>query len=282
MIWKNNSKIAFNIGLDLDAETIWRNKAVKLPGGEKYIKGPSIGRFGPNKGVYRILEILKEYDIKATWFTPVESIEKFPDAIDAILKAGHEMAHHGYDHRGNYGSTVEEQIEYIKRCQEKFIQYTGKKATGFRGTGPVFPDTERWMYSEGGFTYSSCGISGENCGWYHIEGKEKINAVNIPCRDEQMDDYCQTVFHNWPEVLEGMPRIAPYDNAYSNWVSEIEGAVRFGNSGSTAFHPQIAGTPGRAILFDKFCKHLADNPNIWCTSCDEIAKYYIEKNGGDA
>ena len=94
-----------------------------------------------------------------------------------------------------------------------------------------------------------------------------------------MDDYVQTVFHSWPAVLDGAPRIAPYRNPYDNWISEVEGAIRFGNSGSTAFHPQITGSPGRSLLFEKFCKYLADNTDIWCTTCEEIAKYYIAANG---
>lgn len=280
MIWKNGARTAFNLGFDLDGETIWRNKAVRLPNGESYLKGPSIGKYGPQKGAYRILEILDEYDIKATWFVPAETIESFPAVIEAILDKGHELSHHGYDHRGNYGQTFEDQVAYMEKCQAVFRKYAGVNALGFRGTGPVLPETEKWMYSDGGFLYSSCGISGEYCGWYEVEGF-RTSAVNIPCRDEQMDDYVQTVFHSWPAVLEGMPRIAPYRNPYDNWISEVEGAIRFGNSGSTAFHPQIAGSPGRALLFEKFCKYLAENKNVWCTTCEEIAKYYIATNGGN-
>ena len=101
MIWKNGAKTAFNIGFDLDGETIWRNKAVRLPNGESYLKGSSIGRYGPKKGAYRILEILDQYALKATWFVPAETIETFPNVIEAILDGGHEISHHGYDHRGN-------------------------------------------------------------------------------------------------------------------------------------------------------------------------------------
>jgi len=280
MIWKNGAKTAFNIGFDLDGETIWRNKAGRQLNGETYIMGPSIGRFGPVKGAFRILEILKEYDIKATWFVPAETIETFPDTIEAILKEGHELSHHGYDHRGNYGTTFEEQAAYLEKCQAVFEKYAGVKALGFRGTGPVLPETEKWMFTEGGFIYNSCGVSGEYCGWYSVNG-ERTNAINLPCRDEQMDDYVQTVFHSWPGVLEGMPRIAPYRNPYDNWVCEVEGMLRYGNSGSSAFHPQIAGTPGRAVMFERFCRYLADNKNIWCTTCEEIARYYIAENGGE-
>ena len=75
MIWPNQAKSAFNLGFDLDGETIWRNKARRLPGGDSFLKGPSIGGYGPRKGAYRILEILKEFDLKATWFIPAVMIE---------------------------------------------------------------------------------------------------------------------------------------------------------------------------------------------------------------
>lgn len=41
MIWPNQAKSAFNLGFDLDGETIWRNKARRLPGGDSFLKGPS-------------------------------------------------------------------------------------------------------------------------------------------------------------------------------------------------------------------------------------------------
>ena len=50
MIWPNQAKSAFNLGFDLDGETIWRNKARRLPGGDSFLKGPSIGGYGPRKG----------------------------------------------------------------------------------------------------------------------------------------------------------------------------------------------------------------------------------------
>lgn len=273
MRWPNGAKSAFALGFDMDGDTIWRNKTKTLPGGSGYIKGPSIGQYGTKKGALRVLEILDEFSLKSTWFIPANIVMEHPGLVETILDRGHEIGHHGLDHTGEYGATFQEQRERIERCQEIFEKYTGRRALGFRPTGALLPETERWIYSEGGFVYSSAGISGEACGWYEVEG-EPTGAVNIPCRDEQMDDYVQTVFHSYPAVLVGMPRIAPYENAYSNWVREVEGMVRMRNSGSTAFHPQIAGTPGRAVIFRSFCEYLASNRDIWCATCLEIADYY--------
>lgn len=273
MVWPNGTKCAFNLGFDLDGETIWRNKARKLQNGYSFIKGPSIGAYGPNKGASRILEILDEYDFKATWFIPAVMIEEHDEIITEILNHGHEISHHGLDHTGRYGATLSEQQDYIGRSQDIFLKYTGRKAYGMRPTGALLPETELWLYEEGGFLYSSAGTSGEGKGFYYVNGKV-TKGVNIPCRDEQMDDYVQTVLHSYPAVLEGMPRIASYDVVYSNWIREMEGMVKYGNVGSSAFHPQISGTPGRAVILESFCKYLAENKDVWCAPCITIAKYY--------
>lgn len=271
---------AFNLGFDLDGETIWRNKARRLPGGDSFLKGPSIGGYGPRKGAYRILEILKEFDLKATWFIPAVMIEEHQAVVEKILDGGHEISHHGYDHTGRYGNTLEQQQEYVEKSQELFLKYTGRKACGMRPTGALLPETEKWLYDGGGFLYSSAGTSGEGIGYYYVNG-EKTKGINVPCRDEQMDDYVQTVLHSYPAVLEGMPRIAAYDVVYTNWIREIEGMIKFGNIGSSAFHPQIAGTPGRAIILEHFCKYLAENRDIWCTTCKNIADYYRAELEGE-
>ncbi len=280
--WPKGSKCAFNLGFDLDGETIWRNKARKLPGGEGFLKGPSIGAYGPKKGAARILEVLKEFELKATWFIPAVMIEEHQEIVEKILAEGHEIAHHGLDHTGRYGASLNEQQEYIGKCQETFLNYTGRLAYGIRPTGALLPETEKWLYREGGFRYSSAGTSGEGDGYYCVDG-ERTEGINIPCRDEQMDDYVQTVFHNYPAVLEGMPRIAAYDVVYDNWIREVCGMAKAGNCGSSAFHPQIAGTPGRAVMLEKFCAYLAKNQEVWCATCLEIADY-CRKNlpGGGA
>lgn len=50
------------------------------------------------KGTRKVLEILKEYDAKATFFCTVNFALHAPDVISAILKDGHEIASHGYYH----------------------------------------------------------------------------------------------------------------------------------------------------------------------------------------
>jgi peptidoglycan/xylan/chitin deacetylase (PgdA/CDA1 family) len=54
--------------------------------------------YGPHTGIWRILDILAEENVKATFFTCGAIAERFPEAVKAIAAAGHEVTGHGYHH----------------------------------------------------------------------------------------------------------------------------------------------------------------------------------------
>ena len=56
-------------------------------------------RFGPQVGVPRILALLAEYDLPATFFVPGVTARRHPATVEMILAAGHEVGHHTHTHR---------------------------------------------------------------------------------------------------------------------------------------------------------------------------------------
>ena len=55
--------------------------------------------FGPRVGVPRILALLAEYQLPATFFIPGLTAERYPQTVADVLEAGHEVAHHSWSHR---------------------------------------------------------------------------------------------------------------------------------------------------------------------------------------
>src|SRR5579859_998372 len=55
----------------------------------------SVGHYGPNVAVPRLLALLRKQAIPATFFVPGWVVEHYPSTIEAILRDGHELAHHG-------------------------------------------------------------------------------------------------------------------------------------------------------------------------------------------
>lgn len=54
---------------------------------------------GPSENVKEILSILKQYDVKATFFLIGNEIEKYPNEAKKIVQAGHQVGNHTYSHK---------------------------------------------------------------------------------------------------------------------------------------------------------------------------------------
>jgi len=64
----------------------------------------------------RVLEILDEYDAKATFFCVGENVEKYPETYTSILQKGHRCGNHSYNHLNGWKTNNEQYFENIKQC----------------------------------------------------------------------------------------------------------------------------------------------------------------------
>src|SRR5713226_4971619 len=80
------------LSFDFDAMSVWF--------GYKNVTPAMLyrGEYGARVGVPRLLKLLDDYAIKATFFIPGHTLDSFPEQAEAILGSGHEVAHHSYAH----------------------------------------------------------------------------------------------------------------------------------------------------------------------------------------
>jgi peptidoglycan-N-acetylglucosamine deacetylase len=83
----------------------------------------------------RLLEILKKYNAKATFFLVGEMAEKSPDLVKAEFAAGHNIGNHTYHHVNLTKVTKEDVAIEIKACGEVLQGITGKTPHLFRPPG---------------------------------------------------------------------------------------------------------------------------------------------------
>ncbi len=273
--WPNGAKCAFSFAFDLDGDTIWRNKVIDLPGGDSIIRSKSIGLYGVKRGTYRLLDIMNKYGLKCTFYIPAENVLRYPELAKEIQSEGHEIGNHGLDHRGFYGNTPEEQLANIKRSQEIFEDILGKRSSGYRPTGTLMKETENALFNDPDTLYYSRGVAEEKIKFMESD-KGLTRTVNLPCRIE-LDEYLHMVYDNYPPIPVGQGRIAPYEDVFSNFIREIEGGMRFNSAMTTAFHPQVSGSPGKSKIIELMCDYITSSNDIWCTTCENIAYYWREK-----
>ena len=90
------------------------------------------GFVGVTEGIPRILAILDNYGIKATFFTTCDCIEEYPKIFQHLKKQGHEVALHGYRHVRFDDLSLEEKEMQIKKSVACFRKYLKETPRGFR------------------------------------------------------------------------------------------------------------------------------------------------------
>ena len=84
----------------------------------------------------QLLEILDRYGVKATFFMVGENIEKHPEVFEQVVKGGHSIGNHTYNHLKGWDTPLEEYMANVAKWEEAFSrQYSevrGQKSDGSR------------------------------------------------------------------------------------------------------------------------------------------------------
>ena len=79
-----------------------------------------------------ILDILEEFEIKATFFAVGSNVEAYSELVKRIAAEGHELGNHTYYHNHMAKMSLEELTQDINRCNDAIEKITGKRPRYFR------------------------------------------------------------------------------------------------------------------------------------------------------
>jgi polysaccharide deacetylase family protein (PEP-CTERM system associated) len=106
----------------------------------------------------RVLDIFAAHDVKATFFTLGWVAERFPDLIKRIVKEGHELACHGYEHIRVTEQTPDQFRVDISKTKKILEELGSCEIKGYRAASYSICKTNLWaldILQEEGFQYSS-------------------------------------------------------------------------------------------------------------------------------
>jgi len=63
-----------------------------------------------------VLDLLDEYNIKATFFCVGENVEKYPGVYNEVLKRGHRTGNHTYNHLKGASVSTDEYVANVKKA----------------------------------------------------------------------------------------------------------------------------------------------------------------------
>lgn len=155
-----NSKLISSRALALLAPTnhpklpppIYKVSGLSNSGAFGDIKNPVCLTFddGPDPAyTQKILDILADFDIKATFFVLGRAAEKFPNLLEQMAGAGHAIGNHSYSHHHPWVISSECAKNEVARTTAVIRHITGTAPRWFRPPfGRLRPAMRRQAYSE--------------------------------------------------------------------------------------------------------------------------------------
>lgn len=88
---------------------------------------------GPNEPyTSRLLAVLAERDVRATFFMVGRCAERFPETVGAVVEAGHVLGNHSYSHSFSRYLTMPTQRTELQRCQDCLAAIAGVRPGLYR------------------------------------------------------------------------------------------------------------------------------------------------------
>ncbi|MDA8387528.1 MAG: DUF3473 domain-containing protein [Nitrospiraceae bacterium] len=143
------------------------------------------------QNTYRILALLNEYGVRATFFILGWVAQRHKGLVRDIHAAGHEVACHGYNHRLVYDMTQDEFREDVSRAKDILEGITGEPVRGYRAPSYSIIKRNLWALDvliEKSFLYDSsifpirhdmCGIP-DACRFPHRVSRGCGEIIEVP------------------------------------------------------------------------------------------------------
>jgi len=236
-MWPDGIQCAVALTFDLDAESVWLVDQANAHN-PAYL---SQGVYGPKVAVPLLLKLLADEEISATFFVPGKVAEDYPQTIQAIASAGHELAAHGYTHDSPITLSAEEEEKALVDARRILERYQS----------PVFG-------------YHSSSMMDDIRPYRH----PGLKVLELPIQ-WIIDDSV----HFWFGGDSWTKKISTPSEVREIWDGEFDGIYHLGGIFTLLMHPQVIGRPSRLKMLKEFIGFMKSYDQVWISTCVDIAKH---------
>lgn len=225
--------------------------------------------YGPRTGIWRILRILEETGVRATFLTCGAIAERYPEQVKAIVQKGHEIAGHGYHHEVARDLSREQEQEVIQKATHMIEKRTGKRPVGWRSCTQSPNSLELLM--EQGYLWNSNSFAYDLPFIWEHDDQALVELPRQPFGDGRLYGHrdsgnpndalivWQALFDELYEESKLTPTFCPFQ-----------------------FHPYISSRPGRAKALKELIQHMRKHAGVWFAVGSEVAEWCLRLGSGAA
>ena len=213
----------------------------------------------------RILDTYRRLGLKQSFFIPGWCLETYPDTVDAILKDGHEIGHHGYLHEDPI-KTRGNQREWFERTLDVDHRICAQKPRGYRA--PVSNITQEVvdLMIEHNMRYDSS-MMGDDIPYQVQTTKGSLYEMPVHWGT---DDW--PPFAHYDEIGYMMPVAGPSHGLSGFW-EEFEAHYAAQGFFMLIIHPFLTGRLARWQQVEAWIARTQDTKDVWFATLDQIADH---------
>jgi peptidoglycan-N-acetylglucosamine deacetylase len=249
--WLGGKRAVAVLSFDVDAES------PILAQGRRYAAHAMVmthQAYGPLVGVPRLLELLSDYGLPATFFVPGLTAERYPQTVERIVQAGHEVGHHSYSHRSPVDLGADEERADFERALAA-LDRVGVKPAGHRAAlWEASWQTPR-LVAEYGLSYDSSLMDSDRP--YRLRVGDASIAELPP--HWSLDDWEQYAYLPRPDiggVIESPAKVLEL------WRAELDAMRRHGCLFMLTCHPFLSGRPSRVEALRALIEHALEAGDV--------------------
>ncbi len=223
----------------------------------------SHGRYGAQQGVFNLLELFRRYQVKATFFIAGWDAERYPYAMEAIARDGHEIAASGYLHEDFSRLNADEQTEVLERSEEILGRIFGQKPIGFRAPDRLLSRETRALLASRGYRYDSSYCDDDRP--YAVDLGDGKRLAELPIHEPWFDRPYYERHRTSRAFTESM-------------LDEFDATYGVGGLFTLGIHPRGDWGSGRGLrvrALEPIVQSFREHPRTWLTTCGEIAEWVL-------
>ena len=268
MSWLGDSACLACLTFDVDAE------APILVESGLYARNAGVmshQAYGPLVGVPRILDLLREYSLPASFFFPGWTADRYPHVVEAILKAGHEIGHHSYAHKSPFVLTEKQERADFERGLAS-LRALGVEPKGFRCPSWEPGWRTPQLVAEYGLEYDSSLMDSDKP--YVLDtGSGEIVELPVHWSLDDWEQYAYIPDPSFRSAIEAPTKVLDL------WTSELDAMRRYGCLFVLTCHPFLSGRPHRVEVLRTLIDRAQAFGDVEFVACGEAARRAREDAG---
>jgi peptidoglycan/xylan/chitin deacetylase (PgdA/CDA1 family) len=266
-LWPNNKRMAVLITVMFEA---WSDgkappyspMTTALKPGTLDLLGISWSQYGGKTGIWRLMRLLDESEVRATVCLNAKGAELYPEAVKELHRRGHEIAAHSY--------TQDLILPYLSPDQEReTIQKCARLIDGVVGTRPV-----GWFSPVAAPTsHTAQFLAAEGFLWHG-----DYNDTDLPYSLNTSEGTLVAIPHSDftdNRVLRGSPR--DFFDVYKNTFDFLYKHEELSLINLTV-HAHFGGRPLMSAMLSELLHYIKGFAQAWFARHDEVARWVLKQN----